>query len=271
MSNIQRPTSNVQLGITFSFLLASVLVLGSARPSYGGATINVAAAISLKPALEEIAKAYETATDQRVELAFGSSGQLMTQIKAGAPIDLFIAAAEKQVDELIDAKLADRSSRRVVAGNTLVLIAPRDAPDPPSSIESIGEANVKRLAVGEPKTVPAGQYAEQVIHKLNLAEKLKDKVVYGANVRQVLDYVVRGEASAGFVYATDAKDAGDKVRVAATADSSTHDPIVYPAVVIKASSNQDTAKKFLDYLASEKSQAILKSHGFAAGSAVSGN
>jgi molybdate transport system substrate-binding protein len=186
----------------------------------------------------------------------------MTQIQSGAPIDAFIAAADKQVDDLAKAGLLDEATRRIVAGNALVLIVPPDAKDAPNAFEKLADSNVARLAIGEPKTVPAGRYAQQVLRSLKLIDKLSDRLVYGANVRQVLDYVIRGEVSAGIVYQTDAIEAGDKVKVVATADAKWHDRIVYPAVVIKASAGHDAAKRFLDYLATDQAKAILQSRGF---------
>jgi molybdate transport system substrate-binding protein len=226
-------------------------------------SINVAAAISLREAMTQVGADYEKASGDHVEMAFGSSGQLLAQIKGGAPIDVFVSAAEAQVDELIEKKLAEKSTRQVLAGNTLVLVVPRDAKDAIKSFEQLTNEGVKKVAIGEPKTVPAGMYAMQVLKKLKIDDKLQGKLVYGANVRQVLDYVQRGEVSAGIVYATDAKEAGEKVKVVATADASTHDAIRYPAVIVKASVKHEAAKKFLEYVRSEKGQAVLRAKGFA--------
>src|SRR5262249_16230047 len=122
--------------------------------------------------------------------------------------------------------------------------------------------SVKTVAIGEPKTVPAGEYAMQVLKKLGLADQLQRRLIYGENVRQVLSYVERGEVSAGIVYSTAAKESGDKVRVVATAKPDTHEPIVYPAIVIRASTKQDAARRFLDFLVSEKGRRILIENGF---------
>ncbi|HEY7090641.1 MAG TPA: molybdate ABC transporter substrate-binding protein [Tepidisphaeraceae bacterium] len=226
-------------------------------------TIRVSAAISLKDALEEVAKAYQAETGEKVTFNFGSSGQLAAQIASGADVDVFISAAQKQVDDLNKQGLLSGETRKVIAGNVLVLIVPADAKDPPSSFEALAGPSVKRVAIGEPKSVPAGQYATQVLKHFALDEKLKDRVVYGTNVRQVLAYVERGEVSAGIVYASDAKESGDKVKVVATAQGDWHEPIVYPAVVVKASAKQEAAKRFIDYLASEKARAVLTAKGFA--------
>ena len=225
-------------------------------------SINVSAAVSMKESITEIAKAYEAQTNDRVNLTFGSSGQLAAQIKNGAPVDLFISAAVKEVDDLSRAGLVDNYKRRVVAGNELVLIVPAEAQARISSFEQLKDTVVKRVAVGEPKTVPAGQYAMQVLTKLKLADELAPRLIYGANVRQVLNYVERGEVSAGIVYSTDAIQAGPKVKVVATAKAFMHEPIVYLAAIIKNSGKKASAEKFLDYVASDKGCSILAAHGF---------
>ena len=229
-------------------------------------SINVAAAISLKEALLEIAKQFKADTGHEVKLTFGSSGQLASQIAQGAPIDAFISAAHKQVDDLAKKDQADPATRRIIARNELVLIVPANAAadHSPARFEDLADTRYKRIAIGEPRTVPAGQYADQLLASLKLTDSIRDRLVYGANVRQVLDYVIRGEVPAGIVYRTDAKEAGDKVKVTTTADPKLHDPIEYPAVVITASRKKDPAQEFLKYLASEKAQNTFKSRGFSA-------
>ena len=234
-----------------------------------GQTIQVAAAVSLRESFVEIAKQYENDTGDRAELTFGSSGQLAAQIKSGAPIDVFVSAANAQVEELSKANLIDDTTRRTIAGNELVLVAPRDSKNAPTGFAQLAADSVQRIAVGEPRTVPAGQYAQQVLRALDLNEKVRDRLIYGANVRQVLDYVIRGEVSAGIVYKTDAIDAGEKVRVIATADPKWHEPIVYPAAVIRSSARRDASRRFLDYLGSDKAMSILQAHGFTPASPAS--
>jgi len=240
-----------------SFLLACLITSAACAE-----TITVAVAISLKDALSKLAAQYQAATGERVEFTFGSSGQLATQIANGAPIDLFISAASKQVDDLAKAGVIDDKTRRVIAGNALVLIVPPDSKSPPESLKALVRGEVTRIAVGEPRSVPAGQYAAQALRAAGVADVIKEKLVLGTNVRQVLDYVQRGEVSAGLVYATDAKIAGEKARVTCAVDGGDHEPIVYPAVAVKASAKQAAAMRFLDFLASEKGQAGLKEFGF---------
>jgi len=240
-----------------SFLLACLITSAACAE-----TITVAVAISLKDALSKLAAQYQAATGERVEFTFGSSGQLATQIANGAPIDLFISAASKQVDDLAKAGVIDDKTRRVIAGNALVLIVPPDSKSPSESVKALVRGEVTRIAVGEPRSVPAGQYAVQALKAAGVADAVKEKLVLGTNVRQVLDYVQRGEVSAGLVYATDARIAGEKVRVVCTIEEKDHEPIIYPAALVKASKRQAAATRFLDFLVSEKGQAGLKEFGF---------
>lgn len=252
-----------------ALLLVACFPLAAARPA-AAEPVRVSAAISLKDALAEAAKAYKVAGGGDVEFAFGSSGELMAQIKNGAPVDAFISAANKQVDDLSKAGKIDDATRRVVAGNRLVLVVPASAKAPPAGFKELADPGVKRVSIGEPRTVPAGQYATQVLKALKVDSALGDRLVYGSNVRQVLDYVERGEVAAGVVYSTDAKQSGDKVKVVATADAALHDPIVYPAVIVRNSRNKAEAQKFLDFLAGDKGKAILATYGFTDGTAPAG-
>lgn len=240
-----------------TFIVACVL---SASALAGDLTVS--AAVSLKESLQAIAADYQAQTGQKVIFNFGASGQLATQIQQGAPVDLFISAASKQVDSLAKADLVVEGSRRIVASNALVLIVPPNLPIKVAAFEQLASPEVKRIAIGSPKSVPAGEYATQTLSAMNLTDVVKDRLVEGSSVRQVLDYVVRGEVDAGLVYATDAREAGDKVRVVAIAPETSHKPIVYPAVALKASPRQEEAARFLAYLQTPKAQAILTDHGF---------
>jgi molybdate transport system substrate-binding protein len=226
-------------------------------------TITVAAAISMKDALADVAKQFEPDTGHTIKFTFGSSGQLAAQVKAGAPIDLFISAAEKQVDDAIAAGAADGATKTIVAGNELVLIAPPNDRAKPLTFQQLADAEVKRIAIGDPATVPAGQYARQALEHLKLWPALKDKLVYGTNVRAVLDLAINGEVHAALVYRTDALEAGDKIRVVAAADPKWHQPIAYVGVVTKTSATP-AAVDFLKHLEGEKAQATLRRFGFTA-------
>lgn len=250
----------------------AAIILGVSWLSLGGAgatslraerPLRVSVAISLREAAGEIAAAFEKQDGGRVELVFGSSGQLLAQIRSGAAVDVFISAASEQVEVLIQEKLADEPARRVVALNRLVLITPAADRGPTLTFHSLAEHRLARVAIGEPDTVPAGLYARQVLEKLKLLDGLKSRLVYGTNVRQVLDYVERGEVDAGVVYATDARLVGDKVRVHAIAEADWHEPIEYPAIVLRRCDRPEAATAFVAFFESDAARKILESHGFA--------
>ncbi|HSV15951.1 MAG TPA: molybdate ABC transporter substrate-binding protein [Tepidisphaeraceae bacterium] len=250
-------------------VLSFLAIACCARVAPAAETIDVAAAVSLREALTDASRTFEL-TGIHVALTLGSSGQLAAQITNGAPVDAFISAAKQQVDQLSKAGLVDDSTRQIMAGNELVLIvSPNARQTPPQNFQQLAEARFNKVAIGEPRTVPAGQYAMQTLTALQIEQALRPRLIFGANVRQVLDYVERGEVAAGVVYATDAQEAGAKVRVVATADPSTHEPIVYPAVLLKNAAHRDAAMRFLDFLVSDQGQAALRAHGFTHGSAPS--
>ncbi len=231
-------------------------------PAGDNAAITVSAAVSLKDVFNEIGVLYKARTGSDAAFNFGASGNLQRQIEAGAPSDVFASAGSKQMDELAAKGLIDDGSRRDMAANTLVLVVPSGLRLTIAGFSDLANAEVKRIAVGNPKTVPAGQYTEQVFTRSGIKQGLEPKLILAEDVRQVLDYVKRGEVDAGIVYATDAQIAGDRVRVAATAPDGGHDPILYPIAVIKDTKNKRAASQFVDTVMSPEGQAILEKYGF---------
>ena len=140
------------------------------------------------------------------------------------------------------------------------MIAPSDAASPPATLDDL--ATVEHIALGNPKTVPAGQYAREALESAGLWLRLEPKYVFAENVRQALDYVARGEAEAGFVYATDVGVVSDQVRVAFAVDPASYKPIVYPAAVVAGSRQRDLARKFVEFLSEPAAAAALQKQGF---------
>jgi len=240
------------------WMVAVVMVaIGWGSQARADQKIIVSAAASLKEVVEEIAGAYSRETKVEVRLNLGASGQLAAQIEAGAPVDLFVSAGQEQIARLADKKLVDPKAVRIIARNQLVLIGERGTKL--QSIEQLKDAGIMHLAMGDPETVPAGEYARQSLKALGLWEKVQPKLVYGASVRQVLDYVAHSEAEAGFVYATDARMA--EVKVVAMVAAKMHEPIVYPAAIIKGQ-NEREAAGFVGYLGGPVARKILREHGF---------
>jgi molybdate transport system substrate-binding protein len=227
--------------------------------------LTVSAAISLKNAFEQIGKLFEAEhKGTKVNFNFGASGDLLRQIEGGAPVDVFAAAAQKDMDEAEKRGLIMPNSRVNFAGNSIVLIIPVDSKIRIQNFQDIGLAQVGTIAAGNPKTVPAGRYAEEVFVHFKLLSAIKEKLIYAEHVRQVLDYVARGEVDAGVVYSTDAMARAKDVKIVATAPEESHSLVIYPAAVVSKTARQGLAKAFVTFLASEESRKVLKQYGFKA-------
>ncbi len=244
-------------------VLLSLFMFSGAGAADAPKEITVSAAISLKNAFEEIGKIFEAQNkDVKVLFNFGSSGDLMAQIKGGAPVDVFASAALKDMDALESDGFVIKGSRSNFASNTLVLIKPIAAKTTIASFEDLGKADVKKIAAGSPGTVPAGRYADEVFQYFKIADAVKDKLVFTENVRQVLDYTARGEVDAGVVYATDAMMRAAEVAISTTAPEGSHKPIRYPIAVVKGSRNEKAARDFVAFVRSPEGMKILESYGF---------
>jgi molybdate transport system substrate-binding protein len=223
-------------------------------------SLTISAAASLQGALGEVEAAY-FAGHPKVDFRnnFGSSGTLAQEIEQGAPVDLFLSAAAKPMDDLVGKGLITAGSRKNILRNSLVLIAPLDSKL--QGLPDLAARSTKLIAMGDPTSVPAGEYAQQTLNVLHLNDQVKGKLVLGKDVRQVLTYVETGNADAGFVYATDARISG-RVRVVATVPETAHEPIVYPAAVVKTSANQQAARTFIEFLGSSEAKAIVTKNGY---------
>jgi molybdate transport system substrate-binding protein len=243
-------------------MLVFVLSLLTTHSAYAE-ELTVSAAISLKNAFEEIGRSMEARQKGlKVLFNFGASGDLMRQIASGAPVDVFASAAVKDMDDLEQQKLIRTGSRHNFVGNSLVLVVPINFPFQGKSFQDLTDGRIKRIAVGHPKTVPAGRYAQEVLTYLKLWEALKDKMILAENVRQVLDYVARGEVDAGLVYSTDARTRIKEVKILATAPEESHKPILYPIGIIQGTKKETMAKEFIALVLSKEGKEILQRYGF---------
>lgn len=223
--------------------------------------LTVSAAISLSNAMQEIKTIYQRSKPNvNITYNFGASGALQQQIEQRAPVDVFVSAAAKQMDALQQKNLLVPGTRKILLTNRLVLITPKNAPAL-TSFRNLTSDQVQRIAIAEPRSVPAGQYAQELLTNLKIFDSLKSKFVYGNNVRQVLSYVETGNVDAGIVYPTDAKQS-NAIRVGATAPSNLHSEIVYPVAVLKDSRNVATAREFVQFLSSTQAQSVFKKYGF---------
>lgn len=241
------------------FVFAVGLILSAS--SLRAVEIQVAAAASLTDALKEIAGEYTAATGDKPIFNLGASSTLARQIEEGAPVDVFLSADEAKMDALAGKNLIAANTRLVLLKNSLVVVVTADSPlkiDAPAALA--GDA-VKRLALGETRTVPAGIYAREFLTKAGVWEKVESRVLPCDNVRAALAAVESGNAEAGIVYKTDAA-ISKKVKVAYEVPEALSPIITYPGAVTVASKQPAAAKKFLDYLASDKARAIFERFGF---------
>lgn len=243
--------------------ILAVAVAGNGKPAFAASPeIVVAAAVSLKDAFQQIAGVFEQKAGIRVVFTLGSSGLLERQIEAGAPVDVFASAGQKEMDRLQQQDLIESSTRANFAGNSLVLITPSDSPLSIHAFSDLTKAMVARVCVGDPKTVPAGQYAEQLLRSSHLWDTLHPRLIFAQDVRQVLQYVERGEVDAGIVYATDVAVAGGRVSIATRAAEGGYGPVLYPLAVVKGATNAASARRFVDFVRGIEGQAILRKYGF---------
>lgn len=246
-----------------ALILSSALNIVSLLPAEAQpTTLLIGAAASLQNALVELDPIFERANSGvTVNYNFAASGPLQQQIEQGAPVDVFISAASQQMDRLQTANLLLADTRRNLLTNTLVLIVPNNSTLGLTNFRQLTNSNVRRISIGEPRSVPVGRYAEEVFSKLGILEQVRSKLVYGNSVRGVLGSVESGNADAGIVYVTDAK-ISDRVKQVATAPSNLHSPIVYPIAVIKASRNQQSARTYVQFLRNRQTRDIFRKYGF---------
>lgn len=253
--------------IVLALLLALAAVPGCAPKAAPPAqappvSLTVSAASSLTDVLKEVDSAYtQTKSNVTVTPNFAGSGALQKQIENGAPADVFISAAATQMNALQKEQLLLDGTRKDLLGNTVVLVVPSDSALGITDFKDLATAKVKKVAIGDPKSVPCGMYAAQVFQEDNITDKVKSKEVIGSDVRAVLTDVESGNVDAGVVFSTDAKTS-TKVKVVANAPADINAKVIYPAAVIKASKNADAAKDYLNFLSGDQAKTIFEKYGF---------
>lgn len=243
------------------FQLATTLVVLLIAWQAMAADLVVSAAASLTNAFTDIGKEFEKAKpDAKVLFNFAGSGQLLQQLSRGAPVDVFASADQETMDKAAKQNLIVPETRENFVGNKLVLVMPSNSALGINSLEGLKSAEVKRIAVANPASVPAGRYSREALQAAKLWDTLKEKYITTSNVRQSLDYTARGEVDAGFVYFTDALIMPNRVKVAFEVPLATQ--ILYPVAVVKGNGNENRAREFIAYLQSETAQKILQKYGF---------
>jgi molybdate transport system substrate-binding protein len=222
--------------------------------------LTISAAASLQDVLNKMASNYEKEhPNVKITYNFGGSGALQQQISNGAPVDLFFSAAEDKFDQLVEEGLIEKKQETDLVRNELVLVVRKDSSQDIKRFEDL--IAVKKMAIGTPETVPAGQYAAETLENLGLIKKVEKKIVYAKDVRQVLTYVETGNVDAGIVYKTDAMTSS-KVKVAAVANKDTHASIIYPVGVLKETPHKKEAERFFNYLQNDAALKTFVEFGF---------
>ena len=239
---------------------------GASQESGEETEILVAAAASLEYAYEEelIPMFEEQNPGVTVTGTYDSSGKLQTQIEEGLGADVFMSAATTQMDALNEEGMIASDTITNLLENKIVLIVPSSSELGLASFEDIAKA--ESIALGDPASVPAGQYAQEALTNLGIWDSIQDKVSFGTNVTEVLNQVAAASADAGIVYATDAASMADQVTVIAEApEGSLAEPVIYPVAVVANSAHPDEANAFVDFLKTDEAMAVFESYGFSAG------
>lgn len=225
------------------------------------AEVRVSAAASLADALQEIAPAYEQASGDKLVFHYGASSTLARQIQEGAPADVFFSADEPKMDSLEQSGLLLEGTRRSLLGNSLVVVVPAKDGAVIAQADALLLPGIRRLAVAEPATVPAGIYARAYLIKLGLWEKLAPKLVPTENVRAALAAVVSGNADAAWVYKTDA-GISKEVKITLEVPPAQGPRISYPVAVVKPSKQPEAARKFVTWLSGPEATVVFRKFGF---------
>ncbi|MHA0855425.1 molybdate ABC transporter substrate-binding protein [Paenibacillus sp. CMAA1364] len=251
-------------------LVLSVSMLGcnSSFSTSKEVELTISAAASLTNALTEIQTAYESEHSHvKLNFNFGASGALKQQIEQGAPVDLFLSAAKKVMNELVEGQWIAEDQQFNVLTNEMVVIVPEDSPLKIESSIDLMNDGVQKIAIGIPESVPAGNYAKEALTNDQLWDQLQPRLVQAKDVRQVLNYVETGNADIGFVYKTDALSSS-KMKIAYVVDPTTYTTAYYPFGIVKATKHPKEATDLLTYLQSDEALNVFKKYGFATSESV---
>jgi len=254
-----------RIGLILVLCLLAVFSLAgcSSSASSQSGTITLAAASSLKNCMDEkIIPAFNAKYPNiKVQTTYDSSGKLQTQIEQGASVDVFMSAAMKQMTALDGEGLITKDSIVELLENKIVLIVPANSTLGLTAFTDIVKAD--KIAIGDPASVPAGQYGKEALTNLKLWDQVSAKASLGTNVTEVLNWVAEGSADAGIVYKTDAAS-NTKVKVVAEAPADSVSKVIYPVGIVKATKNADAAKAFEEFLKTDEALKIFEAYGFTA-------
>lgn len=253
MSFFRKP---LYFGAHIGLILFIFLAMGC--QSQEDRTLTVGAAASLTNVMEELAPLFTEETGIAINMSYASSGALKQQIMDGAPIDVFVSASQKKMDEL-DVKNEVEQVESLLKNRMVFVVHPSAQGELQTYSDLIGKE--MRLALGEPDSVPAGRYAKEILGNAGLWEPLQSQMVYGKSVRQVADYLSQNEVSAGFIYQTDVSVLSENMPYELIPES-LHTPIVYPVALVKDSVHLEQAEAFKTFIKSDQAKSIFEAYGF---------
>jgi molybdate transport system substrate-binding protein len=254
------PEGTLARRLVVALLLASIA--GAMACATAAGTVLVSAASSLKEAVRDVADRFEAAHPGiEIVVNAAASGVLLRQIEEDAPVDLFLSASPDEIRRLECFGRIEAGTARPFASNRLVVIVPAGG-SPPSTLAGLSDPRFHRIAIGNPRTVPAGRYAEQALRWAGILDAVAPRLVPGESARQALEYVARGEVEAGLVYATDVRALDGKVARGPAAPDGSHDPIVCLAAPLRDAPHRKEAEALTAFLLSEEGRGILARRGF---------
>ncbi|MDF5711670.1 MAG: molybdate ABC transporter substrate-binding protein [Nostoc sp. S4] len=250
----------ITIVLIFLFGQTQNLLVTSAQQSIT-VTLTVSAGAGLKPLLEDIQKVYKhTAPHLNINYNFAASGVLTRQIEQGARIDIIISASSENMNELQHQGLLLENTRRNLVKSRVALIAPESSSGI-SSFQDLTKPIVKKIAIGEPRSVPLGMYAEEVFKYLGISQQVKSKLVYARSALEIINFVATGNVDVGIVHDTNVK-ASSQVKIIEIAPEASHSPVVYPVAILKNSKNLMAAKSFVQFLFSEQAKVLYRKYGY---------
>jgi len=238
------------------FLLISCTPLANTPSS-----LTVSAAASLQKVMIDVQQLYNTVQPNvKIIYNFAASGSLQQQIEQGANVDVFISAATQQMDALADKGLILADTRKNLLTNQIVLVVPNNSQGI-TNFQDLARSSITKIAIGEPKSVPVGKYAQEILNYFQILNQVKNKLVFAKDARQVLSYVETGNVDVGIVYLTDAK-LSKSTKVVITAPIASYSPVIYPVAVVQNSRKISIAKDFIQFLASQQAIKVYEKYGF---------
>lgn len=235
----------------------------SSNADLNGQEVNLAAAASLKNVFDDklIPMFEEKYPGVTVTPTYASSGDLQTQIENGLETDVFMSAANKQMNALVEEDIIDNDTNLQFLENKVVLIVPADSDSNISSFDDLKDVE-GNIAIGDPESVPAGQYAQEVLNNTGIWDDVKSKLSLGTDVTAVLNQVAQGSADCGIVYSTDAKSTDDVKVVCEAPEDALDTPVIYPVAALKDTNDTDATNAFMDFLQSQEAKDVFVEYGF---------